>query len=459
MKSYFILFFYLLQSLNVYGFDLSTPQKDRIAIRKNPEKPRIFMVPRDQNGDSSTGIPLNTNDPNEFKKRLMEIESVEGRETFRDVIFFVTGIEIKNEKAQQAQFEKVLNDLNLQDLHTKVVVYSVASAVIQEQVKIDYRFFMEKFYALFPSMKRHYQTPLFAEATWGLTFSALSNTPNMIYMFHKYPTTDFLLTTVMHLSLLSVQTIFAKTYNNWMQASAARSDLGKKVEVFLKQLSMSFMYVTSYNVFGNFTPLVKYYHSHGMEGLLQAFPHAYLVFFVTQAPTVIINMIYYAVVNNMGFGRWQHQVDGVQRSQDARKLMPFMRLPTSAMNALLLSMASSQFMPLFHIGDSVINGGQVGLAVAAATGGFIFWRWPKILDPYLDLAIGIRGFLQAFYQNHFAERYERLRVIMGLPKKELPIDVYLNEQAKKTADGSQDQQPNTLSKPSKPAPVSCKKRT
>ncbi len=86
-------------------FPLETPEGERTAIRLNPTQNETFLVPPDQRGRNSVGIPIGTNNPQEFQKQLKASIQHYGQQALLGSTFFVMGIEMKNEKQVQKAFE------------------------------------------------------------------------------------------------------------------------------------------------------------------------------------------------------------------------------------------------------------------------------------------------------------------------------------------------------------------
>lgn len=376
-------------------FPLETPEGERTAIRLNPTQNETFLVPPDQRGRNSVGIPIGTNNPQEFQKQLKASIQHYGQQALLGSTFFVMGIEMKNEKQVQKAFEEAIEEAGAKDLGLKVVVYSVPTAMIKKRLTSVWTDFFESLKYFQFSPKRDYQAPYLVEAIVATTIVGLTNISNIFFILpQRMDGIDYALTAFTHLALGLSTNIFFKTLGNWVTRYQSEAKRIQWIERNIKQIAITSLFVLNYNIFGNITEISNVMLSdlNGLEKVLIT-KDAIATLAREQLLTILLNAIYYTTYNANGFSRWVNSVKGAQRSALAQKMLPWIRVPTSALQtALLVNASTSTDAPVLDLGIIEVGTGHLYFAGAIAFGSFVFGKWPNFLDSLLTVGFKVQEF-------------------------------------------------------------------
>ena len=378
---------------NAQSFSLDLPKESRPVIRKSDRTPEVFLIPVDQKKRTSVGIPLGTPDLLTFEKGLRATVADKGVEVFRDTSFWVFGVEMKNEKQTRAEYQALLHELGLDRVGARVVVYSVPSALIKERLEKTWSGFFERMAYYFPSVTRDFQMPFVSEALLAFTLVSLTNVYNVAFVLPKsLDGIEYGLTAVMHLALNYSTNIFYKFQTNWTNRYQTQPKWSQWIERNSKQAILTLFFVINYNIFGNITDISQFFASDlEWADKMSVAWGATGTFLKAQLMTIALSCIYYTTYNANGFGKWLVSVDGVERSEVAQKILPWIRVPTSTLQTALLAISStSAAAPLLDVGFLEARPGHAYFVAAIAAGAYFFWKWPHALDRVLDGAMKMR---------------------------------------------------------------------
>lgn len=383
-------------SLHAQNWQWDTSPRERLAIRRHIVDPgNIFFVPQDQNGRTSNGIRFEVQNLHQVEEELRHrIEEV-GYSSFKDTVFYLTGVAMRDEKKVQIQYEKILHRLKLDELGVRVVILSVPTVLVHEQVRRTWSSFFEQVRYFFPSIRRDFEAPTKFESLFASSITSISNIPNIFFILpKKINPQNYLLTATAHMSLNISTSIFFRFLGNWgnrYQTSTSRSQF---MERYAKQLLLTAVFVISYNIFGNYHEMLGYFESNRDINELgnDAFWGS-LKFLQKHLVTMALNVLYYAQINTNGFARWAASKKGVVENRMAQTILPWIRIPTSALQTGLLALASTaNSSPFFDLGLLQVNEWHIPFAGAVGVGTFVFWKWPNFLDSVLEFAFRLRDF-------------------------------------------------------------------
>ncbi|MEI7973476.1 MAG: hypothetical protein WCH11_03820 [Bdellovibrio sp.] len=400
LKLCFLVLFSCIASAQSWDWEL--PEKERLPIRKNILNPdTLFFVPQDQDGRTSNGIPFEVKNLHQVEQELrLRIEAV-GYENFQDTRFYLTGVAMRDERRVKSQYEKMLHRLKLDERGVDVVIFSVPTVLVHQQVRRTWETFFEQVRYFFPSMQRDFESPTKFESFFASSITTLSNIPNLFFILpKKINPHNYLLTATAHLSLNLSTSIFFRFLGNWGNRYQSSSSRGRFFERYGKQALVTAIFVISYNVFGNFHEISQYFGSaHDFVEASKDVGWESLKFLQKNLVTIALNVLYYAQINTNGFAHWASSKKGVVENRMAQTILPWIRIPTSALQTGLLALSSTAAStPWLDLGLVQINEWHLPFAAAVGVGTFVFWKWPNFLDSVLELAFRLRDFGR--YLNH-----------------------------------------------------------
>jgi hypothetical protein len=368
-------------SLNAYAIDLS----QTIPIRANITSCKAILSPgskymRDLKSEElgSVGIPLSDGTIDGLRGALGEIIAQGSGDIINGSELFITGISTAKESETKIQFEMLLHEHGYAPDSVKVRVLSIPPKVIKEFSLNAAVAALQRLAYFFPSIKRDYQTPLRSEFALGVATDAVVETPNGIFLWSTLPHLDAGLTLVTHATLLGALSIFNKTLVNWLLRAPQT-----KIEGFIKQASFSSVFIANYNLFGNFSTIVRYYQEHGWQQTLARFPYELSHFAATQGLTAFLQTLFYNIVITNGIQKWANNQSDPLKNANARRLAFVLKFPLLMLDSMALASASSGHNAFFSMGPVDLTLGHVALATLTAVGSVISFK-PELLDPTLD---------------------------------------------------------------------------
>lgn len=374
-------------------YDLESERRE--PIRLTIQSCRSFLIPGDQRIDDSVGIPFTSNTPEDFRQELDQLIRVKGREFLQGARFYVAGVAMKDAKAVESQYCRIETEYEFKELGARIYVLSLPTEVIKPKSVNIARQVMERVFYFFPSIRRDYQTPQLGELVSGFSTSALQEIPNFILMFQRTEALDASLAVTSHAAILGALLIYEKSLINWILRGGSVSERGRRVEMFLKNMLVSLPFILSYNVFGQFSKILRHYHDYGWAGLIREFPEQVGNFAATQGLTMVLQGLFFSQFINSGISAWVNRQVGEEDTRYARTLRPWIEFPILSLDAVLLSWAASgQAAMWFEIGPMTVNSGHIGLATLTATGATLFYLAPNVLNPTLKWYRSLRQFIQ-----------------------------------------------------------------
>ncbi len=377
------------QSFGLAG-NLDWDPTKRVPIRERILECAAYISPADPKVNDSVGVKLSSNRVEDFAEQMKLAIEDRGRDYLRGSHLFITGVAMGDEVATRARFELALSGLGFSPGEIRVRVLSIPKKQVRELSGNAFQYVKERIKYFFPSIARDYQSPTTDEVVSGFLASAVIEAFNVVYLYRSLPLMDAHLTVGLHTALLVVYSVYKKFITNWLLRPG-----GGRVEMFLKQVSLSFPFVANYNIFGNFSKIMDFYQTNGWEATLGRFPAEMANFTVTQGLTLFLQTLFYNMVITKGVRGWENRQEGVARSADARVFSNWVTVPILALDAVFLAMAAGNGEALMHLGPMDINAGHASLALLTTIGSAL-WVWPKMLDPVLDWYQSIKGFFSRF---------------------------------------------------------------
>lgn len=367
----------------LFAQDIIWEKELRKPIRYEMDKCRIMLAPADPIVNDSVGIELlegSAVTPENLRSRLNELLAQRRKEDLSSGHLFFTGVDSSLDEPEfLAPYREVLDDLGLSDSNLRLRVLSLPKEkYIQLQVKA-LKAMLARIAYWFPSIKRDYQRPDFEEVASGIAATVAVEIPNVIYLQNTLPTRDFVLTVSTHTFILGLLSVYKKFLVNWLLRPGT-----SKIEIFLKQASISFPFILNYNIFGKFSEILAFYDANGMQATLAAFPAEMANFASTQGLTAFLQTLFYTVVITHGVRGWENSQQGDESSRLARAVSNYIAIPILAVDAVFLAMAAGTGMDLFSMGSLSINSGHLALASLTALGSALV-IWPQILNPTIPM--------------------------------------------------------------------------
>jgi hypothetical protein len=388
----------LLWSVELFALppDLNMNPEERQPIRNQISSCQTMLVPKDQGSNQAVAIPFSTsNDPKVFATQLREAIDTFGAERLRGGTFYVLGVTMNEEASTKHLYEELLAQAGLSEASIKVM--SVPNGLLEKKSKNLAAKALEQVRYFFPSRTRDYETPQIAEVTGGWTSTALTEVPNVLFLYSALPFLDANLTVTSHTLVLAAYTIYTKSMLNWLLRSGSKNAKVNAVEIFMKQMLLSLPFVVNYNVFGQFSKILAFYAANGWAATVAAFPMEAGSFVSTQGLSLALQTLFYSTVITNGFGGWVASQPGVDNSRIARAVRPLLQTPLLMADSVLLAMAASGTGgALLELGPFGVNSGQVGLALMTTAGYLVFKKFPNVLAPTLQLySAGEKRFARA----------------------------------------------------------------
>ncbi|MCB0392117.1 MAG: hypothetical protein KDD58_12560, partial [Bdellovibrionales bacterium] len=382
--------------------DLEPEHRPQIRSSYSKETCITLFCPQDFNPENgkvevsdSVGIPIGNGTVEDFEKAITEIIKNYGIEKLIGTYVFIAGADINSERELKLKHKEVLKKHNLEN-HIKIKVISMQKEEIHGLTLKSTKAILQRVKLWFPSIKRDFEKPDKNEVIAGLVTTAVIETGSIYYLFQTLPEDDAIITSTLHAVILSAYAVYTKFMINWLLRPGTNM-----VEGFLKQLSMSLPFILNYNIFGQFTPIVKYLESHTIEVTMLAFPNEVIEFASTQSVTMMLQTLFYYVVITRVIGSWANNQQGLQRSKDARVYRKIAEMPVLAMDAIIIAIASGVGAEqLISLGPIELNDGHAMLLTLTALSSSLYkiglnssfevYNWlnhratPKVLDFFRD---------------------------------------------------------------------------
>ncbi|NDG85573.1 MAG: hypothetical protein EBX52_11145 [Proteobacteria bacterium] len=377
----------------------STLAQDRTPV---PIRPRMLdcsaLLSKQGMGDG-VGLPLSTGGLQDFETSLDHLIESEGASALRGSHLYITGIEMGDERAIREKYEAELEVRGFGKGEVTVHVLSAPRSLVAKQIAPALNDAWHRLQYFFPSLKRDFQKPLASEILTGIAATVPLELPNAVYLMKTLPSPDAQIVLGVHSATLLAYTVFSQTLLNWLLRPGT-----KRMELFLKQCTLSMPFILNYRVFGHFSEILAKIQSEGYSYLANQGPGAIADFIATDGFTTILQTVFYSVVITKGAGEWVNGQIIEKNQAAARATRPILQAPVLIADALLLAYATTSQNILFHVGPLAFNDGHAMLIGITAMG------WAAYRPAVLDF-LGIRPYFAS--QKLMA----RVREFFGIRKK------------------------------------------
>ncbi len=357
-----------------------------VPIRGTVHDCKALLVPTTF-ADDSVGIPLSGNTPEEFRASLEALRNSGDLPLLKNGTFFVQGIPVRQARATEYEFRRILASFGLDTRTIHVKVLSVAPKLFEGGVTAAVNNAWLSFLHWFPNFERHYQKPVTAEVVSGLVSAGVIEVPNVVFLFQRMPTLDAALTVATHTAVLVAYSVWKKFMINWLLEPGTG-----RLAALMKQVAVSFPFVLNYNLFGNFSTIAEFVQIHGWEATVARFPTELANFATSQGLTLFLQTLFYQVTVTHGVRAWENSQINDKDSLTARTVANYTLVPILALDAMALAAASSGGTPWMEWGSLTVNGGHTALAGLTAAG-FTLWIWPNVLNPTIRIYRSIEPLL------------------------------------------------------------------
>lgn len=394
IKNLLLIFFIFSFSLQSIANPVQWENQYRKSIRSKIYQCNVYFAPADIQvknnlyiSDDNSGVVLLEDFPIaeqkvQFKKTLKQsIKTAllqEGEELLRDGVLYITGIEYKNKKQILLWSQESLKELSLEQSNIKIQILEFSKNQVLENIK-KYQFLpamqnmLEQLQDFLPSKHKDYQRPLLSEFKTKMGTTAMIEASLISFLFTSLPPADAIATATIHISLLTTFIILNRSISNWVLRSKSA------LETFLKASLTSLPFVSNFNIFGNFSKILKSYQEKGIDYLWAQFPNEILQFAQTQSFTILLQTWFYQSFYFKGTQAWSWKQNDPIYAKHSRSFVTLIEVPILSLDAVSLAMAGANHYPLFQMGNFSANLGHMSL-MALIAAGYLVQKNHKLLD-------------------------------------------------------------------------------